>query len=565
VASGSTELVLIAGYAGIGKSSVVNELHKVLVPPRGLFAAGKFDQYKRDIPYVTFAQAFQWLLRDLLSKSDAEIAPWREALVEALAPNGQVIVNLIPELALIIGEQQPVPTLPPQDAQNLFQLVFRRFLGVFARPEHPLALFIDDLQWLDTATLELLEHLVTHPDVRHVLLVGAYRDNEVDASHPLARTLESIRNGAGNLQQIVLAPLGPQSVTRLAADALHCDIATAQPLAQLLHEKTDGNPFFTIQFLTALHDEGLIRYAHGATAWTWDLPRIRAKGYTDNVADLMAAKLGRLSRATRDALGQLACLGSVADVTALTWVQGGAEETTSTHMWEAVRTGLVFRVGHTYAFAHDRVQEAAYALIPADQRAAAHLRIGRALASRTAPEALNEKIFDIVNHLNRGAAMMTSETEREQTVALNLIAGRRAMRSAAYASARSYLAQAVALLSPDAWDQRYESTFELYLAYLECEYLAADFAKADAVADMILERAHGNLGRAEVFSLRMELYQLAGKYNESFAAALAALRDFGIVFPEAGEEIRTAVDDALRDVLTNQAGRQVAELVDAPV
>ncbi|MFM0555740.1 AAA family ATPase [Paraburkholderia sediminicola] len=565
VGSGAVELVLISGYPGIGKSSVVNELHRVLVPPRGLFASGKFDQYKRDIPYVPFAQAFQTLVRNLLSQSDAEVEPWRHALMEALGPNGQLIVNLIPELALIIGEQSPAPVLPPQDAQNRFQMVFRRFLGVFARPEHPLALFIDDLQWVDTATLDLLAHLVTHPDVKHVLLVGAYRDNEVDASHPFARTLESISHAEGKVQQIELAPLTSESVAQLVADSLHCDSATAGPLAQLVHEKTGGNPFFAIQFLTALVDEDLLTFDQRAAAWCWDLPRIRAKGFTENVADLMAAKLSRLPALTRDALGQLACLGNVAEVTALTWVQGGSEETMHANLWEAVRTGLVFRVANAYEFAHDRVQEAAYALIPADERAAAHLRIGRALVSRTPPEALEDPIFDIVNHLNRGVALILAESEREQVVELNRIAGRRAMNSTAYAAARSYLAQAVALLSPDAWTQRYDSTFELYLAFSECEYLAGDFAEADALADMMLGRARSNLDRAKVFSLRIELYQLAGRYDESFAVALVALRDFGILFPETDQDIQAAVDDGLRDVLVNQAGRPIGELVEAPV
>ncbi|HMC47657.1 MAG TPA: AAA family ATPase, partial [Caballeronia sp.] len=445
VANGAVELVLISGYPGIGKSSVVSELHRVLVPPRGLFASGKFDQYKRDIPYVPFAQAFQTLVRNLLSKSDAEVETWRHALMEALGPNGQLIVNLIPELALIIGEQPGAPTLPPQDAQNRFQIVFRRFLGVFAQPEHPLALFIDDLQWVDTATLDLLAHLVTHPDVKHVLLVGAYRDNEVDASHPFARTLESINHAEGRLRQIELAPLTPDSVTQLVADSLHCDSATAGPLAQLVHEKTGGNPFFTIQFLTTLTDEDLLTFDQRAAMWCWYLPRIRAKGFTENVADLMAAKLSRLPPLTQDALGQLACLGNVAEVTALTWVQGGSEETMHANLWEAVRTGLVFRDANAYEFAHDRVQEAAYALIPADERAAAHLRIGRALVSRTAPEALEDAIFDIVNHLNRGATLIVTESEREQAVALNLIAGIRAMSSTAYAAALSYLAQGVGL------------------------------------------------------------------------------------------------------------------------
>ena len=200
VAQGAPELVLVSGYSGVGKSSVVNELHKVLVPPRGLFAAGKFDQYKRDIPYATLAQAFQTLVRQILVKSEAEVDQWRRALTEALGPNGQLIVNLVPELEFIIGKQPAVPDLPPQEAQNRFQLVFRRFLGAFARPEHPLALFLDDLQWLDAATLDLLEHLVTHPEVGHLLLVGAYRDNEVGPSHPLMRTLEAIRKAGAQVR-----------------------------------------------------------------------------------------------------------------------------------------------------------------------------------------------------------------------------------------------------------------------------------------------------------------------------------------------------------------------------
>src|SRR3984957_15494203 len=223
VANGATELVLVSGYSGIGKSSVVNELHKVLVPPRGLFASGKFDQYKRDIPYATLAQAFRSLVRPLIGESDAELGRWRDLLSEALGPNGQLIVNLVPELELVIGKQPPVADLPPQDAKNRFQMVFRRFLGVFAREEHPLALFLDDLQWLDAATLDLLEHLVTHPDVRHLLLVGAYRDNEVGPSHPLVRTLEAIGRAGARIREIVLTPLGLDEIGQLVTDAVHCE------------------------------------------------------------------------------------------------------------------------------------------------------------------------------------------------------------------------------------------------------------------------------------------------------------------------------------------------------
>ena len=326
VAQGTAELVLVSGYSGVGKSSVVNELHKVLVPPRGLFAAGKFDQYKRDVPYATLAQAFQMLVRQILVKSEAEVDHWRHALLEALGPNGQLMVDLIPEVEFVIGKQPPVAELPPQEARGRFQLVFRRFLGAFARPEHPLALFLDDLQWLDTATLELLERLITDPDVRHVLLIGAYRDNEVSSSHPLMRTLAAIRDAGARVQEIVLAPLGLDDVERLVADALHCGPDSAGPLALLVHEKTGGNPFFAIQFLTSLAEEGLLRFDRDAAAWTWDLDRIRAKGYSDNVVDLMLGKLRRLPHHTQTALQQLACLGNVAEIATLSVVFGQSEE-----------------------------------------------------------------------------------------------------------------------------------------------------------------------------------------------------------------------------------------------
>ncbi len=310
-AQGTAELVLVSGYSGVGKSSVVNELHKVLVPPRGLFAAGKFDQYKRDIPYATLAEAFQRLVRQILVTSEAEVNRWRHALLEALGPNGQLIVNLIPEVEFVIGKQPPVADLPPQEARSRFQLVFRRFLGAFSTAQHPLALFLDDLQWLDAATLEVLERLVTDPDVRHVLLIGAYRDNEVSSSHPLMRTLAAIRDAGAKPQEIVLASLGPDDVGRLVCDSLRCE--AADPLAQLVHEKTAGNPFFTIQFITELQEEGLLRFEPSAAAWRWDIGRILAKGYTANVVDLMVGKLNRFPEATQESLKHLACLGNSAE------------------------------------------------------------------------------------------------------------------------------------------------------------------------------------------------------------------------------------------------------------
>src|SRR6266511_2148544 len=453
IKGGTPELVLVAGYSGIGKSSVVNELHKVLVPPRGLFASGKFDQYKRDIPYATLAEAFQKLIQSLLGKSEAELARWRDALREALDPNGQLIVDLVPKLELIIGNQRPVPELSPQDAQRRFQFVLRRFLGVFARPEHPLALFLDDLQWLDAATLDLLEDLLTRSELRHLMLIGAYRDNEVTAAHPLTRRLEAIRNAGVPVQEVRLAPLAREDMGQLIADALRCEPAGADPLTELVREKTGGNPFFVIQFIAALADEGLLMFDHQAARWSWDLERIHAKGYTANVADLMVGKLNRLPAATQQGLQQLACLGNGADLATLALVRGTSEEEVHRDLWEAVRLELIERLDSAYRFVHDRVREAAYSLIPEQSRADAHLRIGRLLAAHTPPEKREELIFEIVNQLNRGVALIASEDERERLAEFNLIAGERAKNATAYASALTYLGAGRALLPEDCWER----------------------------------------------------------------------------------------------------------------
>jgi PAS domain S-box-containing protein len=530
VASGRPELVLVSGYSGIGKSAVVNELHKALVPPRGLFASGKFDQYKRDIPYATLVQAFQRLVRPLLSKSDAELSSWRDAFVEPLGANGRLMVDLVPELKLIVGEPPPVPELPPQQAQARFQLVFRRFIGVFARQEHPLALFLDDLQWLDVATLDLLEDLLTQPDLKHLMLIGAYRDNEVDGAHPLKRKLDAIRQTGARVQEIRLAPLARDDLRQVIVDALRCESERAAPLAQLVHDKTGGNPFFALQFISALAEQGLLRFDHDAARWRWEVDRLHAKGYTDNVVDLMVGKLTRLPTETQAALQQFACLGNIAEITMLSIVLGKSNENVHSDLWDAVRLELVEHLEGSYKFIHDRVQEAAYSLIPERLRAEAHLRVGRLLAAHTPAERREEAIFDIVNQLNRGAALITSPDEREQLAEFNLLAGQRAKASAAYASALTYLIAGAALLAEDSWECQHELTFALELNRAECEFLTGALAEAEERSTVLSTRAAHTVEKATVACLRAELFTTLDRSDRSVEVALDYLRNVGVAW-----------------------------------
>jgi len=557
------ELVLVSGYSGIGKSSVVNELHKVLVPPRGLFASGKFDQYRRDIPYATLAQAFQSLVRSLLTQSEAELGQWRDSLSEALGPNGQLIVNIVPELELVIGKQPLVADLSPQDAQNRFQTVFRRFLGVFARKEHPLALFLDDLQWLDRATLDLLEHLVTHPEVRHLLLVGAYRDNEVGPAHPLLRTLEAIREAGARVEEIVLAPLGLDDVGQLVADALHCAPERVQPLAQLVQEKTGGNPFFVIQFFAALTEEGLLAFDPVTRAWQWDMDRIRAKSYTDNVVDLMAAKLKRFSATTQEALKQLACLSNITEIATLTLVQGEKEGTVHTALWEAVHAGLVVQQGSCYKFLHDRIQQAAYSLIPEEQRAEIHLRIGRVLLASMAQNDLAEHLFDVANQLNLGAALLIDRDEKAQVATIDLRAGRKAKESAAYTSACVYLAAGMALLDDRDWDSQYELTFSMWRERAKCELLSGNFEKAEQLILELLQRCASNVDQAAVYRLKVLLHTVRSENAQAVASALTCLRLFGIDIP--AHPTREQVQAEYETVCQNINLHQIEGLIDLPM
>jgi PAS domain S-box-containing protein len=559
--TGKPELVLVSGYSGIGKSSVVHELHKVVLP-NGFFVSGKFDQNKQDVPYVTLAQAFQTLIRQILSKSQEELNYWHDALLEALGPNAQLMVNLIAELELVIGKQPPVPELLPLEAQNRFEAVLRRFLGVFARKEHPLVLFLDDLQWLDPATLKLLEQFTIDPDIEHLLLIGAYRDNEVTGTHPLMLTLKAIREAGVTVEEIVLKPLSLEDVNQLLADALHCQPAHTRRLAALVHKKTGGNPFFTLQFLSTLADEQLLAYEPQESAWRWNVKRIQALSFTDSVTDLMIAKLRRLPAATQEALKQFACLGHDVDVTMLSTVRGESAENVHKELWEAVREGLIQRSGTSYKFLHDRIQDAVYLLIPEQLRAQFHLTLGRLLMARMTPERIAEQIFDIVNQLNFDLALISDPAEREQVAELNLIAGRKAKASTAYASACVYLSAGMVLVGPDGWEHHYRLAFDSWRERAECEYLNGDFEKAEELILELLCKAASKIDKATAYRLQILVQMMRAEYSQAIKTGLKCLRLFGFSMPS--HPTRYQVRAEYEKVWLNLGSRSIESLVELP-
>jgi predicted ATPase/signal transduction histidine kinase/GAF domain-containing protein len=559
-AQGGTEIVFVTGQAGTGKSSLVNELHKHLVQPRGFFAAGKFDQYERNLPYATLTQAFQQLVRQILSESDDELAQWRKSLLEAFAGNGRLMVDLIPELAHVVGEQPLLPEVSPHEAQNRFFGVFLRMLHAFARPQHALVLFLDDLQWVDTASLDLLERLIAGSEMSNVLLVCAFRDNEVGPGHPLRKTITQIRNSSLPFQEIALEMLDLEDVVRLLVDALRVAAEDARPLARLVVEKTGGNPFFVVQFITELAEESLLTFDSAIPGWQWDIGETRAKEMTDDVAELMAGKLNRFPRVTLEALKRLACLGGGAKSATMALVLGMTEESVHETFRDVISAGLVLRRNGEYSFLHDRVQEAAYQLIPPAERPAMHLTIGRALASRGGPE---EQIFEIVNQLNRGATLIETREEREQVAMLNLLAGKRARSSTAFSAALMYFVNCCELLGPHDWVQHYRLAFDLEMQTAECELLSGKEAGAGERLGELARRAASIVDSAAVARLRMMRFTMLDRSDRAIDAGLEFLREVGIDWsarPTDGE-----VETELQTMWRLLDGRPIEALIDLPL
>lgn len=550
VSTGSAELLLISGYSGIGKTALVSELHRPVLARRGYLLRGKCDQYSRNQPYVALIQAFGQMLQALAAEGAERRQYWKARLVDTLGANAAAVVELVPELALLLGSVPPLPPLPPAESEQRFHIAFAQFVMALASRSHPLLLFLDDLQWADVSTLRLLEYLMRAEGERSVLIVGAYRDNEVQPGDPLALSIRAMQRGHARLEQLQLGPMSDADVVQLVADTLHTTAAAVMPLAQLCLEKTRGNPFFLGQFLRSLHEQGDLRYDREHGAWRWDLARIRERGMTDNVVTLLLAKLTTLPEATRSLLARAAHLGNRFDQRELMAVGERDAESTTDVLWPALQAGLLVPLNEDYKFAqsperlrgaryrflHDRVQQAAHELVPEAGRAALRLQCGRRLLAASTEAELEERLFIVLESLNAALALIEDPAERAQLLALNLRGGIRAKSAVAYDTAVELLRVGERLLPPDAWSTQPELALTLYRNLAEAEYLAGHFDAAEVRLARLIEVAPSVAAKVTLCLAQVEQLHIRGRFADAFAVLRHALELLGRHFPETEEE-----------------------------
>lgn len=563
LATGAPGLALVSGYSGIGKTSLVQELYRPIVRARGFFLEGKFDQYKRGIPYFTMGQAFRDLVRQVLSESEERLEALRLQLRRALGPNGRLVADVIPQIELILGELPPVPPLPTTEAQNRFNTVFQSFIGVFAKKEHPLVLFLDDLQWLDFGSLNLLQHVLTHPETEYLFVLGAYRNNEVSPSHPLVSATAELRKANLRVIELTLEPLPREHLTEFVADTLHSSLEDAAPLSELLTTKTEGNPFFVTQFLLELHHECLVRFDADEGVFRWDLAAIEAKAYTDNIVELIVGKLRRLPAGAQDALKLAACIGNEFEIDVLAAILDETPARAQVALAPAFSEGVVLRRGGTCKFLHDRVQHAAYTMIPEQQRGEVHLRVGRLLWEHTGEEEIEERLFDLVNQFNLGAALSTDVAERRRIAALNLRAGRKAKASVAHKSAAAYLSAGLAMLGEDAWESDYALAQALHLELAECQMLNGSFEETARLCALLHAHARTKVDKAAIYRLEMQAHTTRAENEKGIEVGIECLKlfDIELVLHPGRDRVQAALDE----IDARMHGRQIEDLLAAPL
>jgi predicted ATPase/signal transduction histidine kinase len=581
VSLGNTELMLVGGFSGIGKTAVINEVHKPIVRQRGYFIKGKYDQFGRHIPFSAFVQAFRDLMGQLLCESDAQLQTWKTKILEAVGDSGQVLIDVIPELERIIDAQPRATELSGSAAQNRFNLLMQKFIQVFTNVENPLVIFLDDLQWADSASLKLLQLLMS--ETGHLLVLGAYRDNEVSPAHPFILTVEEIVKTGATVNTISLQPLRRVDMNQLVADTLNCKLSQAQPLTQLVYQKTKGNPFFATQFLKALHEDEHITFCFETQHWQCDIAQVRALAITDDVVEFMALQLQKLPLSTQNILKLAACIGAQFDLNTLAIVSEKSPEDAATALWRALQEGLIIptteiykfftqsdtaSVYHaaanpTYRFLHDRIQQAAYSLIPDDQKQTTHLKIGQLLQQNLSESEKEEKLFDIVGHLNLGIELLNQPSEREALARLNLAAGQKAKNSTAHATARSFVQTGLELLTADCWLTQYELTLNLYVAAAETAYLNGDLDGMEAMAAQVLQSAQTTLDKVKIYEIQINALTTQSQMLEAISLGKNALAQLGVEFSSEPDEALTGI--ALQTLAEQLQNKQISELVNLPI
>ncbi|WP_019505653.1 AAA family ATPase [Pleurocapsa sp. PCC 7319] len=519
VYSGATEIILVSGSSGMGKTSVICEVTKPIVKQKDFFLTGKFEQLKRNIPYEAIIQAFRSLIRQLLTENTDNIKVWQEKILSVVGKNGKVITDIIPELELIIGSQPDVIKLPTKENQNRFNTVFEKFVRIFAQQEHPLVMFLDDLQWADSASLKLIELLLSNSNSQYLLIIGAYRDDEVNSTHPLIQTIEKIQQNT-RISNIALQPLTCDDINQLLVDTLHCQPEQSCPLAELLFDRTRGNPFFLNQLLQTLHAEKLLTFNFSSWSWQWQLEEIQSTPISNfNVLELVVRNIEKLPQASQEVLKFAACIGNQFDLAILAIASGGGRSAIARNHSQAeinqelanlLQAGIILQVqkqpNPTYKFLHDRVQQAAYSLLNEAEKKRIHLQIGQFLLEQTSPTEIEEKIFNLVNHLNIGRDLITEDSFTNRLGKLNLLAGKKAKTANAYELAANYLDTALELLSPSSWEDNYDLTLKVYLQALEVQYMQTNFERAEQLGNTILIQARSVLEKVRVHKIRIHAY-----------------------------------------------------------
>ncbi|MGF1673839.1 MAG: AAA family ATPase, partial [Rivularia sp. (in: cyanobacteria)] len=565
-------------------TAVVNEVQKPIVKQRGYFIKGKFDQFNRNIPLSAFVQALRDLIGQLLTESDAQLSSWKNKILQAVGENGQVIIDVIPELESIIGVQSPAPELSGIAAQNRFNLLLQKFLQVFTQPEHPLVMFLDDLQWADLASLNLIQLLITEKQTGYLLIIGAYRNNEIFVAHPLILTLDSISKNPKKVHTIHLKHLNITSLNSLIGDTLKCSTILAEPLTQLVAQKTHGNPFFTTQFIKALYQKQLINFDYQAGYWQCDIVRVKEAALTDDVVEFMAIQLQKLPYKTQEILTLAACIGNQFDLNILEIIAEQSIIEITTALWSALQEGLIltqsqiykFYVGETvdnniqtnsqvidYKFLHDRVQQAAYSLIPEEQKAATHLKIGQLLLEHTPEAQLEEKIFDLVNQFKLGIDLITQPQEQKKLAQLNLIAARKAKNATAYSAAIQYYETARKLLENHNWQEDYNLLLAIYTEATEVSYLNTDFDLMEQLAEIALQQTQDVLDTVPIYETKIQACVAQNQLRLGIDTALTILHKLGINLP--ANPTPDDIGQALGETDAILTGKTPLELTNLPI